>query len=185
MTMVNRGFGGAGFGGGRGRQSYREHAQKGGDLGIGISALDFFKRAGGATVAGLVPRGLIANKGDDLQYTVTVDFESAARGSSRRIRLQDNRPLEVKIPAGIKSGQILRLKGKGSPSMLGGRAGDALVEVQVADHPYYTRKNNDIHIDIPITLVEAINGGKINVPTLHGTVSVNIPQAVTQTPPCD
>ena len=178
------GFGGAGFGG-KGRQSYREHAQRGGGAGSGAGSgfgdfgdmfNDFFKRAGGATGGGTSGGGASSrNKGDDLQYTVTVDFESAARGSSRRIRLQDNRPLEVKIPAGIKSGQILRLKGKGSPSMLGGRAGDALVEVQISDHPYYTRKNNDIHIDIPITLVEAINGGKITVPTLHGNVSVNIP----------
>ena len=176
------GFGGAGFGGGKGHQSYREHAQKGGGFGdFGDIFNDFFKRAGSGATGGASGRagatggGTSRNKGEDLQYTVTVDFESAARGSSRRIRLQDNRPLEVKIPAGIKSGQILRLKGKGSPSMLGGRAGDALVEVQVSEHPYYTRKNNDIHIDIPITLVEAINGGKINVPTLHGTVSVNIP----------
>ena len=108
----------------------------------------FFKRtssAGGSTSQGSSSR----NKGDDLQYTITVDFESAARGSSRRIRLKDNRPLEVKIPAGIKSGQTLRLKGKGSPSIMGGNAGDALVEVQVSDHPYYSRKNNDIYVDMP------------------------------------
>lgn len=107
-------------------------------------------------------------KGEDLTYKVTVDFESACKGASRRIQVH-NKPLDIKIPAGIKSGQTLRLKGKGKQN------GDVLVKIQVADHPYYTRKNNTIYSDVPLSLTEAVNGGKINVKTLHGSVTVTVP----------
>lgn len=142
----------------------------------GQSSKSHHSTGGGGRGNGGRSGGFSGHTGDDVSYTVTVDFESACRGASRRIRLQDNRPLEVKIPAGIKDGQTLRLKGKGKPSQFGGQNGDALVEVKIAPHPHYARTNNDIYMTVPITLSEAILGAKINVPTLHGSVAVTIPK---------
>jgi DnaJ-class molecular chaperone len=85
--------------------------------------------------------------------------------------------LDVNIPPGTRDGQTLRLKGKGGrPATGGGPAGDALIEISVLPHPYFTRKGDDIHLDLPISLKEAVLGGKIAVPTPSGTVTATVPK---------
>ncbi len=115
-------------------------------------------------------------RGQDKKYTLRVGFTEAATGGTRRIQLDGEKTLDVKIPAGIESGQQIRLKGQGHASATGGGAGDAMVEVKVEDHPLFTRDGKDIHLELPISLQEAVLGAKISVPTVHGEVSLTIPK---------
>jgi len=113
-------------------------------------------------------------KGNNVQYTVQVSFAEAAKGIRRRITLYDGKSLDVTIPPGTEDGQTLRLRGQGMPG-LGGGAGDAYVMVQVQDDPVFDREGNDLHVTVPVTLDEAVLGGKIRVPTIDGAVSVSVP----------
>lgn len=115
-------------------------------------------------------------KGKDIQYSLTIDFLEMANGATKRIELSDGGKLDVKIPAGIESGQTLRLKGKGMTGLGGGQAGDALVVVSVRNHPFYERDGKNIRIELPITLKEAVLGAKVNVPTISGKVAVTVPK---------
>lgn len=115
-------------------------------------------------------------RGPDRRYHLVVDFLDAARGAHRRLTLPDGGSLEVEIPAGIASGQILRLKGKGGPGVQGGPPGDALVEIDVRPHPVFERDGDDIRIKVPITVDEAVLGAKIEVPTIHGRVTMTVPK---------
>ncbi|MCK0069728.1 DnaJ C-terminal domain-containing protein [Kordiimonas laminariae] len=116
------------------------------------------------------------SQGLNISYEVTIGFEEAIKGGTRRLKLNDNRHVDIKIPAGIKSGQVIRLSGQGGPGVGGAPKGDALVEVHVADHPYYTREGNDIHLELPISLDEAVLGGDIQVPTPSGRLTIRIPK---------
>ena len=121
------------------------------------------------------PRQPRQAKGQNVAYAVTVPFLEAALGGTRRIRLHDGKNIEVNIPAGTKDGDNLRLKGQGMPGVNGGPGGDAFVEIQVTPHPFFKRDGLDIRLDVPITLTEAVLGAKINIPTIHGPVSMAIP----------
>lgn len=114
-------------------------------------------------------------RGQDRRSTVTIDFLDAALGAKRRVTLPDGRSLEISIPAGLKDGQTMRLKGQGEPGLGGGAAGDLLLEVTVAPHKLFRRVGNDVHLDLPITLGEAVLGGKVTAPTLTGRVSLTVP----------
>jgi DnaJ-class molecular chaperone len=114
-----------------------------------------------------------AFKGADRRHELTVDFVDAARGASRRIALPGGKSLDVTIPAGLKDGQTLRLKGQGEKGAAG--AGDLLLTVKVAPHKLFRREGDDIHMDLPITLAEAVSGGKVQVPTVTGPVAVSVP----------
>jgi DnaJ-class molecular chaperone len=114
--------------------------------------------------------------GQDLRYSLEVPFLDAARGARTRITLPDGSGLEVTIPPGLSDGQTLRLRGKGGPGFGGGPVGDALITVAVRGHPVFRRDGNDIHIDLPITIDEAVLGSKIAVPTIAGNVNVTIPK---------
>jgi DnaJ-class molecular chaperone len=114
-----------------------------------------------------------ANKGRDIRYAVSVSFVEAANGASRRLVLHDGRELDVTIPAGVKDGQVLRLKGQGKRGVAS--AGDAVVDVQVLPHPHFRRDGDDILLDLPITLHEAVLGATVEVPTVRGSVRVTIP----------
>lgn len=114
-------------------------------------------------------------KGADVDYSLDVDFMDAALGAKKRVTMPDGVSLDVTIPEGVSDGQTLRLKGKGLPGYAGGPPGNARIKVTVNAHPYFTRKNKNILLELPITLDEAVLGGKINVPTLSGKVSVNVP----------
>ena len=113
-------------------------------------------------------------KGNNVQYTMQVTFAEAAKGIRRRITLYDGKSLDVTIPPGTEDGQTLRLRGQGMPG-LGGGAGDALITVQVQEDPLFEREGSDIHVTVPVTLDEAVLGGKIRVPTIDGAVSVSVP----------
>ncbi len=117
-----------------------------------------------------------AQSGPDLRYTLDVPFLDAVRGAKNRITLPDGGNLEVQIPKGMRDGQTLRLRGRGGAGYDGGPAGDALVTVQVQPHPVFRRQDDDIAITLPITIDEAVLGGKVTAPTIDGPVSVSIPK---------
>lgn len=117
-----------------------------------------------------------AARGGDLRYHLDVDFLDAARGAKRTVPLPDGQTIDLSIPAGVRDGQTLRLRGKGQPGMGGGPAGDAYVTISVKPHPMFRRDGNDIEIDLPITFDEAVLGGKVEVPTLAGPVSMGVPK---------
>ena len=110
-------------------------------------------------------RGGIRLRGSDIHYHLDLDFLDAVNGGSREITLPDGAVLDVNIPAGTHDGQILRLRGKGRPGVGGGSTGDALIEIGVRPHPVFTRKDEDIHVELPISLNEAVLGGRVKVPT--------------------
>ena len=115
-------------------------------------------------------------RGQDQRYQLSVSFVEAALGASRRLTLPDGRALDVTIPAGLEDGQTLRLRGQGDAGWNGGAAGDALIEVAVAPHPFFVREGDDIHLDLPVTASEAASGAKVAVPTPAGPVSVSVPR---------
>lgn len=116
------------------------------------------------------------SRGLDINYEVTVGFEESITGGTRRLTLNDSKNVDIKIPAGIKNGQVIRLSGQGGPGLGSAPKGDALVEIHVAKHPYYRREGNDIHLELPIAFDEAILGGDIKVPTPRGKLTVRIPR---------
>ena len=109
----------------------------------------------------------------DLNAMLTINLAEAANGATRRMHLPTGKDVEVKIPAGLTSGQQIRLKGQGWPGPAG--AGDALITVTIAPHPQFTPDGADLRLDLPITLYEAVLGGKVRVPTLDGAVDLAIP----------
>jgi DnaJ-class molecular chaperone len=113
--------------------------------------------------------------GADLHYALTLGFLEAANGTSRRVLLPDGRALDVKIPAGIEDGHTIRLKGQGRPGLGGGPAGAALIDVTVAPHPFFRRVGDDVIVDLPVTLQEAVLGASVSVPTIKGHVKLTIP----------
>lgn len=114
--------------------------------------------------------------GSDRHFTLTIDFVEAANGGKKRLALSPDEWLDVTIPPGIEQGQVLRLKGKGSPGFGGGPPGDALIEVLVEPHPYFRREGNDIHLELPVSLAEAVLGARVSVPTITGPVTMTIPK---------
>ena len=136
--------------------------------GGGFSAHDIFDELFGRTS--------MRTKGANISYTLSVDFLEAARGGKRRVVMSNGRSLEVNIPPGTEHGHTLRLKGQGLPGMGGGPNGDALIEIRVGSHPFFTRKGRDIVVDVPVTLHEAVLGANIQVPTIDGRVAVKVPR---------
>jgi DnaJ-class molecular chaperone len=120
------------------------------------------------------PTGNRPAPGRDERFTLTAAFLQAVNGATNRLMLPDGRVLDVKIPPGTSEGQMLRLQGQGGPGVNGGPAGDALVEIHVAHHPFFTRKGQDIHLDLPVSLSEAVLGEQIQVPTPTGPVRLTI-----------
>jgi DnaJ-class molecular chaperone len=114
-------------------------------------------------------------RGRDIRFTLDIDFIDAVNGAKRRVSLAEGRTLDVAIPAGVESGQVLRLKGQGGAGVQGGPAGDALVELSVRAHPYFRREGQDIHMDLNISLTEAVEGGRVQAPTPSGPVTLTIP----------
>ena len=115
-------------------------------------------------------------RGQDARYRLTLDFLSAINGGKQSITLPSGASLEVNIPPGCRDGQTLRLRGKGQPGIGGGATGDALIEVKVAPHKFFQRVGDDIRMDVPITLKEAVLGAKIKVPTSAGSVTMTVPK---------
>jgi DnaJ-class molecular chaperone len=131
---------------------------------------ELFRRGGGGR------RSDFAARGADVNYRLAIEFLDAVNGGTRRLTLPDGAVLDVTIPAGTRDGQVLRLRGKGQPGRGSQPAGDALVEITVLPHPYFTRRGDDIHLELPISLSEAVLGAKIEVPTPTGPVSMKVPK---------
>lgn len=117
-----------------------------------------------------------SRQGTDKNYKVTIGFEEAAKGSSRRLTLDDGKEIDIKIPVGITNGQQIRLKGKGTAGLAGGTFGDAIVKISIAEHPLFKRDNNNITLELPISIDEAVLGAQIEVPTIHGNLTIKIPR---------
>ena len=114
--------------------------------------------------------------GADLHYELHVPFLDAVNGAVKTIALPQGGTLEVNIPAGVEDGQVLRLRGKGAPAPGEGPPGDALVQIVVEPHRFFTREGDDILIDLPITVKEAALGGEVRAPTTTGGVMLRIPK---------
>jgi DnaJ-class molecular chaperone len=127
-----------------------------------------FSRGGGS-------RGFGQQRGEDVRYRMEVDFLDAVNGGKRRVTMSDGRTLDLAIPAGLTSGQTLRLKNQGLPGVGGGPAGDALVEIKVGEHAVFRRENDDIRMDLKVTLAEAVEGGRVPVNTPSGPVTMAVP----------
>jgi DnaJ-class molecular chaperone len=115
-------------------------------------------------------------RGQDALYRLPVEFLEAVNGGTKRITLPDGGTLDVVIPPGTKDKQVLRLRGKGGPGIGGGAAGDALVEIEVEPHKFFTRKGDDIHLELPVSLTEAVLGARLDVPTPTGPVRMTVPK---------
>lgn len=143
----------------------------------------FGRRAGGAGGSGgghgagarRGPEGF-AMRGQDAHYTLEISFLDAVYGATQRLTLPGGGPLEVTIPQGVQDGQTIRLRGKGGPGYGEGPAGDALVTITVAAHPTFRRDGDDIAIELPITIDEAVLGGKVETPTIDGPVKLTVPR---------
>jgi DnaJ-class molecular chaperone len=122
------------------------------------------------------PGGSFRMRGSDARYQLAIDFLDAVNGATKRITLPDGATLDVTIPPGTEDGQILRLRGKGGEGVGGGPPGDALIAIEVRQHPFFTRKGNDIEVELPVTLAEAVLGGKLDVPTPTGPVRMSVPK---------
>jgi len=111
-------------------------------------------------------------KGADVSYAVTIPFIEACIGGKTRVTLNDKKTIDINIPQGTEDGHKLRLRGLGKAGA--GGAGAAIIEIKVAPHAFFTRAGQDIHLDVPISLPEAVLGGSVKVPTLTGTVALKI-----------
>jgi DnaJ-class molecular chaperone len=179
---------------GEARRAYQAHGAQGpfgaraawgaggpDDLGIGDIFDLFGGRAGragpgaGAGPGGNARAGFSA-KGQDVRYTLEVDFQEAIAGAKKRVTLPEGGMLDLVVPEGVGDGQVLRLKGKGSPGFRGGEAGDALVEIKVRPHAQFKRVGDDVTVEVPISIDEAVLGAKIEVPTVTGRVQLTVPK---------
>ena len=155
------GFGGAGGG------------AEGIDLGNLFEGLFGGGRAGpGMGGAGPGARRGPAPKGANVQYRLQVSFTDSATRATQRITLSDGKSIDLKLPAGVESGTQMRLAGRGEPGA--GGAGDAIVTIEVGNHPFFRRDGDNIRLDLPISLDEAVRGGKVRVPTVEGAVMLTV-----------
>ena len=129
--------------------------------------------AGGGGFAGGFGRRPAA-KGANTAYKLAVPFAEAATLSPQRIMLRDGKTIDLKLPAGVESGQQMRLAGKGEPGP--GGAGDAIVTIDILPHRFFTRDGDDVRLDLPISLAEAVLGASVRVPTVEGAVMLTIPK---------
>jgi DnaJ-class molecular chaperone len=143
---------GAGFGGGFADEGFED-----------LFANIFEQRARGGAV-----------RGHDARYVLQATFLDTVNGATSRLTLPDGQTLDVKIPPGTQEGDVLRLRGRGEPGQQGGSAGDALIEIHITPHRFYRREGQDIFLDLPISLNEAVLGAKVNVPTPRGPVAMTL-----------
>ena len=169
------GFGGGGFNRGPGAQGpwgeapgagYRSTSFDGVDLNDILG--DMFGGGGGRGRG-----GGFQSRGSDVRATLEIDLEEAIQGGKKRIAFSDGRTLDVTIPKGAAEGQVLRLKGQGAPGRAG--AGDALIEISIRPHPVFKREKDGLVMDLPISVPDAVLGGKVQAPTPEGSVTLNVP----------
>ena len=162
------GFGGGGGGGFRGQPGGFETG--GADFGDIFEGLfgGAGRRAGGG-----FGRQAPQPRGANVAYRLAVQFADAAILAPQRITLQDGKTIDLKLPAGVENGTQMRLSGKGQQGP--GGAGDAIVTIDLRPHPFFTRDGDNVRLDLPITLDEAVRGGKVKVPTVDGPVMLGVP----------
>lgn len=175
------GFGGA-RGGGGGAGGFR--SEFGGD---GVDMSDIFEGlfggrgggggAGGGGFASGFGRRQPPAKGANIAYRLRVPFIDAAALAPQRITLGDGKTIDLKLPAGVEDGTQMRLSGKGEQGP--GGAGDAIVTIEVTPHRYFTREGDDVRLDLPVTLGEAVKGGPVKVPTVEKAVMLTVPAGST------
>jgi DnaJ-class molecular chaperone len=162
-----RGFqGGSPFGQGGGAGGFRANEFENVDLGDILGEM-FGGRGGRAGGFGGPQRG------GDIRARLEIELEEAINGAKRRLAFSDGRTLEVTIPKGAADGQVLRLKGQGSPGRAG--AGDALIEIAIRPHPIFKREGDNLVMDLPVSVPDAVLGGKVEAPTPDGPVTLSIP----------
>lgn len=182
-TGFGAGFGGAGSGfngyqsyGGNPFSGFSNRGFNGGTQGgfdfSSIFGDDIFSQFGGAQ--GNFRQRTAPQRGQDVSYNMRVNFLDAAKGVEKQISL-NGKNINVKIPAGMQSGQTMRLKGLGNVGLNGGENGDVLITINVNEHPYFKADGLNILLDLPISVKEAISGAKITVPTINGKVAVTVP----------
>ena len=170
------GAGGGGFrpgtGGARGFSAQDFEGFSGAEgLDIGDIFEGLFGR-GGANASGMGGRRPPPRKGANVQYRLRVPFIDAATLKAQRITLADGKTIDLKLPAGVEDGTQMRLSGKGEPGPAGN--GDALVTIMIEPHPFFRRDGDDVRLELPITLDEAIGGAKVKVPTADGAVMLTV-----------
>lgn len=171
--------GGAGTGGGGfspgGNFDFSSATGDAGDFGDIFEGLFGGKRAGaggGGFTSGFGRRPP-PQKGANVAYKLAVPFVAAASLAPQRITLSDGKSIDLKLPAGVETGTQMRLAGKGAPG--GGGAGDAIVTIEVQPHRFFTREGDDVRLDLPVSLAEAVLGASVKVPTVEGAVMVSVP----------
>jgi len=115
-------------------------------------------------------------RGQDVRYTLDIDFVEAARGAKKRVTMPEGGVLDLSVPEGVADGQVLRLRGKGGLGAGGGEPGDALVEIRIKPHDTWERIGLDVRAIVPITIDEAVLGGKVEVATVGGRVALTLPK---------
>lgn len=131
-----------------------------------------FARGGGA---GGPRAGAQPSRGEDLSVTAAITLEQVVRGDKARVDLPTGKTYEVAVPAGVKPGQQIRLRGMGRPGMLGGAPGDVVITIEFVPHPTFKVDGDVLREDLPVTLDEAVLGAKVRVPTLEGAVTIDVP----------
>ena len=181
-----QGFPGGGAGGRAGPGGFESHTFRSGGAGPGGAA--GFEDILNSMFGNAAQRGARQGGGSpfefdtggigldlDLSVAMTVSLEESVNGAEKRVRLPSGKELNVKVPAGVTAGQQIRLKGQGETAP-GHRPGDLLITVNIAPHPFFKLDGSDLRVDLPITLYEAVLGGKVRVPTLGSAVELSIPK---------
>ncbi len=167
---VARGFGGGA--GGSGQGPYQQAASNGG----GFEGVDFDEILGGMfSGRGRGGRGF-SMRGSDVQARLEIELEDAIKGVTRRVAFADGRTLDVTIPKGAQDEQTLRLRGQGYPGRGGGQPGDALIELSIRPHPVFRREDANLHMDLPVSVPDAVLGAKVDAPTPDGPVTLTVPK---------
>ncbi len=165
---IQRGYSGGGYGpasAGAGARDAR------------FDGMDFEEILGGMfSGRGRNSRGNFAMKGSDVQARLEIDLEEAIKGAVKRVAFADGRTLDVTIPKGAADGQTLRLRGQGYPGRGGAAAGDAMIELTLRAHPIFRRDDADLHMDLPVSVPDAVLGAKVDAPTPDGAVSLTVPR---------
>ncbi len=158
-------------------QGYRPGPGAAGGAGAGFEGVDLDEILGGMfSNRGRAGGRGFAMRGSDVQAQLDVELEETITGATRRITFADGRMLDVTIPKGATNGQVLRLRGQGYPGRGGGPAGDALIELAVGDHPLFRLEGADLHMDLPVSVPDAVLGAKVEAPTPDGPVQLSVPR---------
>jgi DnaJ-class molecular chaperone len=160
---------------------YRDYAGgaggfRGGEGGFGGFSGGEFSDIFGDLFGRRGPSGAFTMRGMDYRYNLEISFLEAVNGVKKRVQFPDNETLDITVPAGVETGQTLRLRHKGGPGAGRGEQGDALIELKVAPHPLFEREGDNITLELPVSIGEAVLGAKVEVPTIDGRVTVAVPK---------